>query len=164
MDKHKLSDKVTTTDLIAGECDIPALLKTFYQTILRGYNYQRKNNSETELCSESLASDLIYAMTRGRIKPSKQIVLGMALKSLTSSKKVLNIINKLGHCVSYSVVKELETEAAYTSTSRSLQCPSNITLKGDVYTGVAFDNFDRFVETATGKQTLHDIVEIIYHL
>jgi len=29
-------------------------------------------------------------------------------------------------------------------------------------TGVAFDNFDRFVETSSGKDTLHDTVGIIY--
>lgn len=29
-------------------------------------------------------------------------------------------------------------------------------------TGVAFDNFDRFVETKSGKDTLHDTVGIIY--
>ena len=29
-------------------------------------------------------------------------------------------------------------------------------------TGVAWDNFDRFVETITGKETLHDTVGITY--
>ena len=31
-----------------------------------------------------------------------------------------------------------------------------------MHTGVAFDNFNRFVETTDGKQTLHDTVGIIY--
>ena len=31
-------------------------------------------------------------------------------------------------------------------------------------TGLAFDNFDRFVETSTGKDTLHDTVCIVYQL
>ncbi|KAH0549583.1 hypothetical protein KQX54_010589 [Cotesia glomerata] len=31
-----------------------------------------------------------------------------------------------------------------------------------VYTGVAFDNFDRYVDTLNGKETLHDTVGIIY--
>ncbi|GFW80338.1 uncharacterized protein TNCV_2944711 [Trichonephila clavipes] len=31
-----------------------------------------------------------------------------------------------------------------------------------VFTGVAYDNFDRFVETTNGKDTLHDTVGIIY--
>ena len=160
--KRNLPDKITTSDLIAGECQIPPLLKNFYQTILCGNNYKQKNHPETELRCETLASDVIYATTRGRTKPPKQIVLGMSMKSLTSSKKVLNIINKLGHSISYSVVEELETEAAYTSVNRSSLCSSNIIMKNGLHTGVAFDNFDRFVETTNGKQTLHDTVGIIY--
>lgn len=32
----------------------------------------------------------------------------------------------------------------------------------DLNTGVVFDNFDRFVETHNGKDTLHDTVGIIF--
>ncbi|CAG9812927.1 unnamed protein product [Phaedon cochleariae] len=162
MKKKTLPNKVETKDLIAGECDIPEILKTFYKTVLGGFNYHQRHASNLDLRSETLSSDLIYATTRGRIKPAKQIELGIALKSLTNSKKVLNIMNKLGHCISYSVIEELETEAAYTSFNKSSLCPSNIIMKNDLHTGVAFDNFDRFVETTTEKETLHDTVGIIY--
>ncbi|CAH1154920.1 unnamed protein product [Phaedon cochleariae] len=162
MKKKTLPNKVETKDLIAGECDIPEILKTFYKTVLGGFNYHQRHASNLDLRSETLSSDLIYATTRGRIKPAKQIELGIALKSLTNSKKVLNIMNKLRHCISYSVIEELETEAAYTSFNKSSLCPSNIIMKNDLHTGVAFDNFDRFVETTTGKETLHDTVGIIH--
>ncbi|KZS05943.1 Glioma tumor suppressor-like protein [Daphnia magna] len=33
---------------------------------------------------------------------------------------------------------------------------------GYIIIGVAFDNYDRFVETLTGKDTLHDTVGIVY--
>lgn len=33
-----------------------------------------------------------------------------------------------------------------------------------MYIEVAFDNYDRFVETITGKDTLHDTVGIIYQI
>lgn len=32
----------------------------------------------------------------------------------------------------------------------------------DLCTGVSYDNFDQFVETKTGNDTLHDTVGIIY--
>ena len=131
-------------------------LTNFFKTVLSGHNPRKGTESNIEVRCKSLASDLIYATTRGRMKPSKQIVLGMALESITSSKKVLNIINRLGHSISYTVVEELETEAAYTSIGRSSLCPSNIVWQKDLHTGVAFDNFNRFVETTDGKQTLHD--------
>jgi len=47
----------------------------------------------------------------------------MALKSLTNSKKV---INKYGHCCNYIVLEELETEAIFASTSRTLACPVDV--------------------------------------
>lgn len=124
MRKRTLPNEVETKDLVAGECDIPEILKTFFKTVLGGFNHQRSRAVNLDLRSETLCSDLIYATTRGRIKPAKQIELGIALKSLTNSKKVLNIINKLGHCISYSVIEELETEAAYTSFAKSSLCPS----------------------------------------
>ncbi|CAH2103948.1 unnamed protein product [Euphydryas editha] len=89
-------------------------------------------------------------------------MLGMALKSLTSSRKIIDIIHRYGHCISYPGVEELETEATYTSIEKSSVCPETIKKSPDLCTGVAFDNFDRFVETKTGKDTLHDTVGIIY--
>ncbi|GFW16545.1 hypothetical protein TNCV_2351691 [Trichonephila clavipes] len=59
-------------------------------------------------------------------------------------------------------VEELETEAAYTSAQNSSICPETIVKSPLLCTGVAFDNFDRFVETKSGKDTLHDTVGIIY--
>ena len=35
-------------------------------------------------------------------------------------------------------------------------------LSPNLATGVAFDNFDRYVETLSGKNTLHDTVGIVY--
>lgn len=41
-------------------------------------------------------------------------------------------------------------------------CPLGIVLSGALHTGVAFDNFDRYVETVNGKATLHDTAGIMY--
>lgn len=101
-------------------------------------------------------------MSSGRIKTAKHITLGMTLKSLTSSRKELNIINSYGHCCSYTTLEELETEATYYAASRSQICPHDIVRKPNLSTGVAFNNFDRFVDTLTGKDTLHDTVGIIF--
>ncbi|GFW34878.1 paired amphipathic helix protein Sin3b [Trichonephila clavipes] len=59
-------------------------------------------------------------------------------------------------------VEELETEATYTSVQNSSICPETIVKSPLMCTGVAFDNFDHFVETKSGKDTLHDTVGIIY--
>lgn len=45
---------------------------------------------------------------------------------------------------------------------KSTICPEAIKKNPNLCTGVAYDNFDRFVETKDGKDTLHDTVGIIY--
>lgn len=47
------------------------------------------------------------------IKTAKHICLGIALKSLTSSRKVVDIMNHYEHCISYNAIEELETEATF---------------------------------------------------
>ncbi|KAG5871727.1 hypothetical protein JTB14_004745 [Gonioctena quinquepunctata] len=86
----------------------------------------------------------------------------VTLKSLTSSRKVVDILNRYGHCTSYDAVEELETEATHTSPSRAGLCPKVINKTENMSVGIAYDNFDRFVDTRTGKDTLYDTVGIIY--
>ena len=42
--------------------------------------------------------------------------------------------------------------------------PFGMDLLSCVRTGLAWDNFDRFVETSSGKDTLHDTVGIAYQI
>ncbi|KAG5869200.1 hypothetical protein JTB14_024528 [Gonioctena quinquepunctata] len=109
-----------------------------------------------------MASDTIFCVTNDTIKPSNYITLGMTVKSLTSSRRIVNILNRLGHCCNYTTLEVLETEVTYSSVHRSEISPPAIIRKSSLWTGVAFDNFDRYVDTLNGKETLHDTVGIIY--
>ncbi|XP_028982536.1 uncharacterized protein LOC114841645, partial [Diachasma alloeum] len=106
--------------------------------------------------------DVIYAVSNGQVKPSKHMSLGITLKSLTNSRKIISIVNKYGHCCSYNVLEGLETELTYAATETAQVCPPGVSLVPHLSTGVAYDNFDRFVETPNGKDTLHDTVGIIF--
>ncbi|KAG5866440.1 hypothetical protein JTB14_015344 [Gonioctena quinquepunctata] len=161
MERNPLPDKLTTKDLLTGECDSPKLLLDFYSKLICS-SFRRKRNSNVTRLAESFSEDLIYAVSNGQIKPSKHINLGLALKSSTNSKKIINIINKYGHCCGYTVLEELETEATFSSTLRSEICPDDIIRPRSLCTGLAYNNFDRFVDTPTGKDTLHDTVGIIF--
>lgn len=110
--------------------------------------------SSVNRISKSYAEDLIYATSHGKIKPSKHISLGMALKGLTNSKKIINILNKYGHCCSYTVLEEIETEATFASSNRNDICPEGILRSNKLYTGLVYNNFDRFVDTTSGKDTV----------
>ncbi|CAH0721911.1 unnamed protein product, partial [Brenthis ino] len=158
----KLPENITVQNLKEGEVSVPQALSEFYFTLISGGNQKRKKERKCIRQVQSYCEDVIYSIYNGKIKTSKHIVLGMTLKSLTSSRKIIDIVHRYGHCISYPGIEELETEATYTSIQKSTLCPETIKKTHNLCTGVAYDNFDRFVETGSGKDTLHDTVGIIY--
>lgn len=151
-----------TSDVLKGECLIPHVLKDFYFTLLAGSRSKRRKHIRTNRISNSLPEDTIFNVTNGRVKTKRHLTLGLSLKSLTSSRKVVEIINRYGHCSSDHVAEDIETEMTSTSCLRSIRCPEGIVRMKGLHTGLAFDNFDRFVDISSGKDTLHDSVGIIY--
>lgn len=162
IEKSKLPDNLTSRRLIQGECTVPPLLSDFIASVIVDYTHKRCYTDNFKRQINSLAQDLIYVSHNGNIKTSKHISLGMAIKILTSSRKLVDILNRYGHCISYNAIEEIETEATYTSTSRAGLCPEIINKTQNLSVGIAYDNFDRFFNTKTGKDTLHDTVGIIY--
>ena len=77
-----------------------------------------------------------------------------------SSRKVVEVLNRRGHCVSYSITGELETELIYEA-SKDVT-PFGMDRSPDYGIGVAWDNYDRRVETSVGEATLHGTVGIAY--
>lgn len=163
IEKNKLPTKnLTTEHLMSGEVSIPPQLLDFYYTLLGGCNEKRKKSLKCARQVLSYSQDVIFAVHNGHVKTPKHIMLGITLKSLTSSRKIIDIVNRYGHCISYQGIEELETETTYTSFEKSSLYPETIKRNPELFTGVAYDNFDRFVETTSGKDTLHDTVGIIY--
>ena len=124
-------------------------------------NDNRKTNSAIKKRRiESIAHDIFYSATGGSIKPSKQLLLGLAVKSMTGSRRLIEILNRLGHSINYHTIEELETELTYSSLVDQRITPHGMSMDPILCLGVAFDNFDRYVETSCGKNTLHDTVGI----
>ena len=107
-----------------------------------------------------MSQDAVFAATAGLKKPLKHLMLGIALKSLTCSRKVIKIMIRLGHCASYHTIEELETKARFKSTKQNLLTPLGMKLNSRCGTGVVWDKFDRFLETITIRETLHDRVGV----
>ena len=57
--------------------------------------------------------DAVFAATAGLKKSQKYLMLGIALNSLTGSRKVIEIMKRLGHCASYHTIEGIETEATF---------------------------------------------------
>ncbi|CAH1110603.1 unnamed protein product [Psylliodes chrysocephalus] len=161
-EKKKLPNDICVRDLQEGEVTVTKDLSEFYNTLIAGSNGKRKKNPKCMRQVQSLCEDVVYCVYNEKYKTSKHIKLGMTLKSLTSSRKIVDIIHRYGHSIIYSGVEELETETTYFSLNKSMLCPKAIKKKPNLSTVVAFDNFDRFVETSSGKDTMHDTVGIIY--
>lgn len=158
----KLEGKIYSQDLLKGEIDIPESLIHFYKSLIGGFNYKRRKSEKTTRIANSFAADMIHIVTNGQVKPSKHIALGMALKSLTNKRKIIDVLHRYGHICSYHVLEELETEAAYTLYEYDKVSTKDMKRKPNLRTGVAWDNFDRFYETTTGKVTMNDTVGIAY--
>ena len=88
---------------------------------------------------------MILSATPGQTKPRKQLLLRMTMKSLTGSRKVIEILNKLGHCVSYHTPKETETEITFEANKEGALTPHGITCNPPLR--LTWDNFDRFIAT-----------------
>ena len=76
----------------------------------------------------------------------------------------MEILNRMGHCVSYSTAEELETELTFEANKNSKEIPFGMKTTAEFNAGIAWDNFNRFVETKSGKDTLHDTDGIAYQI
>ena len=96
------------------------------------------------------------------LKPMKHIVMGMGVKSMTGSKKLVTALNRFGYCINYTLIQEYENILACNIAERNLSTPDGLQLSAGLATGLAFDNYDEMTETLDGHNTLHDTVGIAY--
>lgn len=142
--------------------DLPDDLMLFFRTLLCGLRKPNANNDSVDRKAMAMSSDAAYNVSRGAVRPWKQTVLGLGIGTLTGSKLILRILNRMGYSLSYDEVKALETEFAYTTDETDHYAPDGIKLKPDLGTGLAWDNYDVNMETLDGKDTLHATVGICY--
>ena len=80
---------------------------------------------------------------------------------VSGKREVLSVVNRYGQCISYTTAEGIETELTFNASEPSQMLPDGMHRRSDLTTGVAFDNFDLFVESLSGKNTLHDTVGIV---
>ena len=111
----------------------------------------------------SFSQDIIYAVTCGKTKPPKQVLLSYGVKTLTGNVELLQILNRFGHGISYHHLEENDTalclEKIVSNLNQSPIIPKAIQAK--LFTSLAWDNIDRLEETLTGEGTTHRVNGII---
>ena len=120
--------------------NISYLLTLFYRTLLCGLQSEGDLPAQvdaTERKIYAMASDAVYNCLSGSTRPWKHLALGLGLCTLTGSKKVITILNRFGHCISYDEVKRLETEIAFTCSSAERNTPAGLLVDPSLATGAS---------------------------
>ena len=60
----------------------------------------------------SICQDILYIASNGRKQTPKSLALGMAVRQLTRSSQLTQILNGFGHCGSHSAILTYETDLA----------------------------------------------------
>jgi len=142
---------------------LPELLQIFITCVLSGEPSYHSASQKIQLLVDSYGQDLVYSVTCGRVKPPKHILLSNAVKTLTGNSEIIQIMNKLGHGVSYTVLEENDTALSLqkiaSSSDDSVPLPDCV--NPYIYSALVWDNIDFLEETATGAGTSHRVNGII---
>ncbi|XP_030837116.1 uncharacterized protein LOC105437992 [Strongylocentrotus purpuratus] len=161
--KTNTPNPVTVQNVKECAAKIPAQLDLFFRTLLCGMGSSCTAQKESvERKVNAMSSDAMYNVTRGSTRPWKNTVLGLGLASLTGCKIALQVLNRLGHCISYSEIKGIESEFAYSVADDQHDVPDGIALQPNLATASVWDNNDANVETLDGKETFHATVGHTY--
>ena len=98
-------------------------------------------------------------VTRGKVITAKQYLLALGIHNITGQRKTVDILNRLGHCLTYNVTCEIETALPEKAQQLSLK-DSLLPIQSadiDSYVLMVFwvDNFDVKVEIQTGATSVN---------
>lgn len=111
----------------------------------------------SERLIHSIGQDICRAATNGSWKLPKHILLCMTLRHLYRSEKLITLLNRMGHCESYSFSLELETAIAEAIEETSTLLSSQIIRQPEAPAVFhsEFDNFDQLLNDLTGMGSIH---------
>ncbi|KAK3747382.1 hypothetical protein QZH41_002637 [Actinostola sp. cb2023] len=150
---------ILPSDLSVDQFPVPGCLHRFLMGLLTSNSDMTNPSPRVKMLIESFSQDLIYAVTCGKIKPPKQILLSYGVKTLTGNVEVIRMLNRFGHGVSYSQLEENDTALCLQKLAANLNQTTILpgTIQPNVFTNLAWDNIDRLEETLTGKGTTHRV-------
>jgi hypothetical protein len=99
----------------------------------------------------SLVQDMIFISSNGKKFTPKSLSLTMAMRQLTGSSKVVNLLNQFGHCMTNNFALFHETGLAELSISDKGVVPAGVRKNQNIT--IAWDNDDFLEDTKTGKET-----------
>ena len=101
----------------------------------------------------SLVQDMIFISSNGKKFTPKSLSLAMAMRQLTGSSKVINLLNQFGHCMSNNFALRHKTGLVELSISDNGVILAGVRKNQNI--AIAWDNDDFLEDTKTGKDTTH---------
>ena len=148
----------THEELRSERFEPPAKLLSFIETLLTATTGRASRSKKTTRLARSISQDIVFIYCQGKVLQPKHLLLGLGLHNLTGSRKIIDIVNKLGHCINYNTVCDIETsqaelvqEEAATSSILPLQPKDH----QPVYTHFWVDNFDIKVDKQVGGGSIN---------
>ncbi len=143
--------------------NIPSQVKRFLLCLLTGQPEPQNITERVQWLVTSFAQDMIYAVSHGKQKPPKHILLAAAIKGLTGNVELMQALNRLGHAISYWQIEENETALCLRKLAAAADdqvvLPDNIFPY--IFTTMPWDNIDILEETQTGGGTSHRVNGIV---
>ena len=111
----------------------------------------------------SLTQDIVYNVSRGKVKTPKSFLFPAVIKALTNNTELIKINNRLGHGMSLSMITEAQTERAYQIVESQLKngCLIPDDCRPELFTILVADNIDRLEETLSGQGTTHKVNNLL---
>lgn len=132
----------------------PEHLSNFLSVLLVGKRMDALSADNTRRVL-SIGRDIIYAVTKGKWMTPKHILLGMSVWHLTGRADIVSLLNRFGHCVSYSRLLEILTAIHMAIKDHDSPIPPGIKMQDNQVLHFCWDNFDLNEETASGAGTTH---------
>lgn len=144
----------TVEELSKDEWKPPKLVLTFLQALISKSPTQKQERWIT-----SLANDIVYHVTNGKIMQLKHLLLALGLSNIIGSRKVIDIISSFGHCLPYQLTSEIKTAAAESAIakaeSKELLPIKPMSTDAVVPTFYWVDNFDVLVDRLAGGSSIN---------
>ena len=157
--ENKMSWPPRPSDLAESAKNVPKELDSFLQTLLTGKKEWQDEDCHPRVqrLMKSFAQDLMFGVSRGKIKPPKQILLPYAVKTLTNNVELIQMLNRCGHGIAYSQLEEINTALCLQKMASTSEIPLPDNIQPHVSTTLAWDNIDRLEETLSGEGTSHRV-------
>lgn len=143
-------------ELDTPELEPPQSIQCFVKSLLKPAGDRTPNINRIVDC---LTQDIVFNVLHRKVPLKKQILLGLGLHSLTGSRKIIDILFKFGHCVSYDYVCDVETAYAEVAQEKAKQ---GFTLPLQpifpfipVFSHFWVDNFDVLVDKQCGGGSIN---------